>query len=108
MRQITLAVVLTTMGTSNAWADTCTSLPRVWQVTPSIVRMSVVNGLNKMYEASTVPHDADTLIIHGCMLSKVDFFVDSIIMHCNMGTPNAEQVAFNAMLNLCAKELGYD
>ncbi len=90
-------------------ADTCRDLPTIWNVTPGIVRMSVVKGLNERY-VSPVPYDADAEEFHACMLSKVDFFVDSIILHCKMGigADTSEQTAFNALLNLCAKELGYD
>ena len=109
MRYITLAVMLLMMGTSNAWANNCKRLPPIWRATPYAVIMSVEKGLNEMYYGSPVPHDADTDAIHACMLSKTEWFIESIIMHCNMGFGDqAEQTAFNAMLNLCAKELGYD
>lgn len=111
MRYIILSVVLGLMVTSNAAAaDTCSALPAVWRITPGIVRMTVINGLNKMYHKSPIPPDEETAMYHGCMLSKVDFFVDSIIMHCNLGlkSGDAEQTAFTATLNLCVGELGYD
>ncbi len=108
MRHLILAVVLTMMVTSNAWANNCKMLPVVWRATPYVVIMSVEKGFEKMYADSPVPHDAVTDAMHACMLSKVEFFIESIIMHCNMGFGDqAEQTAFNATLNLCAKEMGY-
>lgn len=109
MREIILAVALGVMVTSNAWANNCEALPIAWRTTPQVVRIAVEAGLNDMYAASPVPHTPDTEAIQACLLGKTDFFVESIIMHCNLGVGDqAEFIAFNAILNLCAKELGYD
>ncbi len=80
----------------------------VWQRAPHMVRLAVEVGFNSMYAASPIEYTPDTDAIQACLHRKTDFFVESTILHCKMSTPNAEQVAFNATLNLCVKELGYD
>ena len=108
MRHITLAVALVVMVTSSAWANNCKLLPPVWRATPYVVIVTVERGFEDMYAISPVPHDDVTDAMHACMLSKVEFFIESIILHCKMGFGDeAEQTAFNATLNLCARELGH-
>ena len=107
MRYIILSVALGVMVTSNAWANNCIALPPAWYTAPDMVRAAVARGFDQMYADSKVEHTQDTDAIQACLHSKADFFVESIILHCGMGTPGAEQVAFNAVLNLCVRELGY-
>ena len=109
MRHLILAVVLSMAFTSNAWANYCRVLPITWAVTPHVVRDAVSRGFDNMYDNSSVPHDADTDKVHACVLSKIDFFVDSIVLHCRMGFGDeSEQIAFRAVLELCAKEFNDD
>ena len=109
MRHLILALVLGMAVTSNALASTCATLPLVWAVNKSMVRAAVVSGFEEKY-ANAPETNVVTDLIQTCLIRKIDFFVDSIILHCHMGVGarGAEIKAYDATLTLCLKELGFE